>query len=214
MRIQIRRMPLMFLLQLFSSYAIASASPPCIRATSSSGGQFLVVTDITSAFVAGVHETRVLSVYKKERFVNEKDRLTSPGTYWADTAQWTVVFKPSRAGLFNGCPLSLITDDGEFMILLNAESPFNPGLQIYRRRDHLGGPMREGPDQGVFIRTVNWRELWPKGVVPDQVQYDSSPQWFSGGTFEFSQNIEVLVHRTRWGNTVRIHLADGSLLPE
>jgi len=53
-----------------------------------------------------------------------------------------------------------------------------------------------------------------KGIVPDQVQYDFSPQWFSGGTFEFSQNNEVLVHRTRWGNTVRIHLADGTILQE
>ena len=214
MRVPIRRLPLILLLPFFSSCAIASAPPPCLKAASSSSGQFLVITDKSSALAAGVHEAPVLAVYKKERFVNEKDRLTSSGTYWGDTAQWTVVLKPQRTGLVNRCPLSLITDDGEFIILLNEESPFDPGLQIYRRRDHLGDPMREGPDQGVFIRTVNWRELWPKGIVPDQAQYDSSPQWFSGGTFEFSQNNEVLVHRTRWGNTVRIHLADGSLLPE
>jgi hypothetical protein len=214
MRVPIRRLPLVLLLPIFSSYASASAPPPCIKAASSSSGQFLVITGISAAFVAGVHEATVLTVYKQERFVNEKDRLTSSGTYWGDTAQWTVVVRPQRTSLVNGCPLSLITDDGEFMVLLNAESPFNPGLQIYRRRDHLGDPMRAGPDQGVFIGTVNWRDLWPKGIVPDQVQYDSSPQWFSGGTFEFSQNNELLVHRTRWGNTVRIHLTDGRLLPE
>jgi len=214
MRVPIRRLPLILLLQCFSSYAIASAPSPCVKAASSNSGQFLVITGISPALAAGMHETPMLTVYKKERFVNEKDRLTSPATYWGDTAQWTVVLQPQLPGFVNRCPLSLISDDGEFMILLNEESPFNPGLQIYRRRDHLGDPMRAGPDEGVFIGTVNWRELWPKGIVPDQVQYDSSLKWFSGGTFEFSQNNEVLVHRTRWGNTVRIHLADGRLLPE
>jgi hypothetical protein len=129
MRIPIRRLPLILLLSIFSSYSIASPPPPCIKAASSISGQFLVITDISSALAAGVHEAPTLTVYKKERFVNVKDRLTSPGTYWGDTAQWTVVLKPQRTGLMNGCPLSLITDDGELMILLNAESPFDPGLQ-------------------------------------------------------------------------------------
>jgi hypothetical protein len=77
----------------FSSYVIASAPSPCVKAASSNSGQFLVITGISPALAAGMHEIPVLTVYKKERFVNEKDRLTSPATYWGDTAQWTVVLK-------------------------------------------------------------------------------------------------------------------------
>jgi hypothetical protein len=208
MRVPVRRLPLILLLPFFSSYAVASAPPPCIKAASSSSGQFLV---ITRGYAAG---QTALTIYKKEPFLNQEDRLSSRGTYWGDTAQWTVVLKTQPTVFEVRCPLSLITDDGEFLILLNEGSPFDPGLQIYHRRDHLGDPVREGPDQGVFIRTITWRELWPKGTVPDQTWTDSSPQWFSGGTFEFSQNNQVLVHKTRWGNTVRIHLADGVLVPE
>ena len=216
MRIPLKLLALILLLHLCSSYAIASAPPPCIKAASSSSGQFLVITGISPAFAGGGYPDgqRALTIYKKEPFLNEKDRLSSPGTYWGDTAQWTVLPNPHPTGFVDRCPLSLITDDGEFLILLNEGSPFDPGLQIYSRRDHLGDPLREGPDQGVFIKTITWRELWPKGTVPDQTWTDSSPQWFSGGTFEFSQNNQVLVHKTRWGNTIRIHRADGTLLPE
>jgi len=40
---------------------------------------------------------------------------------------------------------------------------------------------------------------------------DETPEWFAGGTFEFSSDYRQLIHKTRWGNTVRINLADGSL---
>jgi hypothetical protein len=101
-------------------------------------------------------------------------------------------------------PLSLITDDGEFLIVLN-EYATDSALRIYRRRDHLGDPVREAPDHGVFIKSIALREIWPAHKLPNvQIVTDESPQWFAGGTFEFSRYCRLLIHKTRWGNTVLI----------
>jgi hypothetical protein len=73
--------------------------------------------------------------------------------------------------------------------------------------------MREGPDHGVFIKDIALKEIW----TPDELAAnsgawnDETPQWFAGGTFEFSSESRQLIHKTRWGNTVRINLQDGSL---
>jgi hypothetical protein len=74
--------------------------------------------------------------------------------------------------------------------------------------------MSEGPDHGVFIKDIALNEVW----TPDKLAANSSiwtegtPEWFAGGTFEFSSDCLQLIHKTRWGNTVRINLQDGSLL--
>ena len=97
----------------------------------------------------------------------------------------------------------MITDDGEFLIVLNVHAT-DSALRIYRRRDHMGDPVREGPDHGVFIRDITLREIWPADKLADvQIVTDETPQWFAGGTFEFSTDLRLLIHKTRWGNTVR-----------
>ena len=45
-------------------------------------------------------------------------------------------------------PAPLVTDDGEF-------------VQIYRRRDHIGDPLADAPDHGVFVKTISFNALWP-----------------------------------------------------
>jgi hypothetical protein len=113
-------------------------------------------------------------------------------------------------------PLPLITDDGEFLILLHAGPTLSAErtvLEIYRRRDHPGDPIREGPDHGVFIKAIPLSEIWKPDVLAANVGAwdDETPQWFAGGTFEFSSDDRQLIHKTRWGNTVRISLTDGSV---
>jgi len=72
--------------------------------------------------------------------------------------------------------------------------------------------VREGPDHGVFIKDITLREIWPADKFPNvQIVTDETPQWFAGGTFEFSADCRLLIHKTRWGNTVRINLQDGSV---
>jgi hypothetical protein len=115
------------------------------------------------------------------------------------------------------CPLPLITDDGEFLILVHVGPALStdkgPVLRIFRRREHLGDPLREGPDHGVFIKDIALTEIWtPDQLAANPIFWDDhTPEWFAGGTFEFSSDYRQLIHKTRWGNTVRINLANGSL---
>jgi hypothetical protein len=152
-----------------------------------------------------------LQVFPKEKFINAKDRVTAPVTYWANGAQWSVVLDSTNSRPIPGCPLSLITDDGEFLVVLNVHAT-DSALRIYRRRDHIGDPVREVPDHGVFIRDIALREIWPGDKLADvRIVTDETPQWFAGGNFEFSTDCRLLIHKTRWGNTVRINLRDGSV---
>jgi hypothetical protein len=87
-------------------------------------------------------------------------------------------------------------------------------LWIYQRRVHIGDLIQEGPDHGVFIKEVSLEELCPKDKVRSEVTWnDGSPQWFAGGSFEFSWDLGELVHTGRWGNAVRIDLLNGSVTP-
>jgi hypothetical protein len=194
--------------------ALAGALPPCVKAVSSNNGNFLVISDAQlepeQGNISRVQQVS-LQVFPKENFINTKDRVASPATYWANWVQWRVVLDSSNSRPVPGCPLSLITDDGEFLIVLNVHAT-DSALRIYRRRDHIGDPVREGPNHGVFIRDITLREIWPADKLADvQIVTDETPQWFAGGAFEFSTDCRLLIHKTRWGNTVRINLRDGSV---
>jgi hypothetical protein len=179
---------------------------------SSKSGNFLVLAD---QFVPG-QERVSLQVFSRENFINASQRLEAPGVYWG-RQDWGVVLDADHMhNVPAPCPLPLITDDGEFLIPPHvgpALSGDTAVLQIYRRRDHPGDPVREGPDHGVFIKEVALNRIW----TPDRLAANPSvwtgetPEWFAGGTFEFSSDYRQLIHKTRWGNTVRINLADGSL---
>lgn len=191
-----------------SNLAFAGASPPCAKAVSSENGNFLVVSTVQREPIEGSKFTRTarltLDVFPKETFINAKDSITSAAEFWADWPQWSVVFDSQYGRTIPGCPLPLITDDGEFLILLNEGAIVfgDPALRIYRRQDHLGD----------LIRDIPLREIWPAARLPkDELVTDETPQWFGGGTFEFSANSQVLIDVTRWGNTVRINLLDGSV---
>jgi hypothetical protein len=83
-------------------------------------------------------------------------------------------------------------------------------LQIYRW-DHRYEPMagRTG-HHGVLIKGIDLKEIWsPDKVAANTGAWDDhTPEWFAGGTFEFLSDCRQLIHRTRWGNTVRINLED------
>jgi hypothetical protein len=210
-----RRYVFLGVLSLFlASGSSAMAGPlfPCVKAVSSKNGNFLVLTD---QFVPG-QERVSLQVFSKENFINAHQRLAAPATYWGRQS-WGVVLDADH--MHNEpapCPLPLITDDGEFLILLHvgpALSGDTAVLQIYRRRDHPGDPIREGPDHGVFIKEIALNKIWtPDRLAANPNSWtDETPEWFAGGTFEFSSDYRQLIHKTRWGNTVRINLANGSL---
>jgi hypothetical protein len=131
---------------------------PCLKAVTSKNGDVLVVVDQQQ----GSGQVS-LQVFQKENWVNAKDRLSAPAAYWNDHMRWSIIFNPQN---WEPCPLPLVTDDGEFLILLNREpsgmfSPDREALQIYRRRDHIGDPIRDGPDHGVFIKAISFKEILP-----------------------------------------------------
>jgi hypothetical protein len=205
-----------FLSFAYAMPAVAAPLFPCIKAVASKNGNFLVLSDIQGGPGQGSVRRVSLQVFPKETFINAKDKLTAPATYWAGRFLWSLILDADiMHDVQQPCLLPLITDDGEFLILLHTgpASPDGPVLRIYRRRDHPGDPLREGPDHGVFIKNLAIREIW----IPDElaaqpnVWTDHSPQWFAGGTFEFSSDSRQLVHRTPGGTTVRIYLPDGSV---
>src|SRR5690348_5934866 len=116
-----------------------------------------------------------MRVFPKENFINAKDRVTSSATYWTNSQQWSVVLDSSNSRPVPGCPLSLLTDDGEFLIVLNRYAT-DSALRLYRRRDHLGDPMREGPDHGIFIKDITLQQIWPADKsVGLQIITDETP---------------------------------------
>jgi hypothetical protein len=202
-------------------HAVASPLAPCVKAVSSSNGNYLVIlesqmepeTKETPGQPSQVRQI-TLEVYPREKFLNEKDRLDSQATFWTDlTMQWSVILDSRETPSVSSCPYFLITDDGEFMVVF--EGPWvsaDTGMRIYRRRDHRGDPVREGPDHGVFIRDVPLKEMWPADKLASLVTWtDFTPQWFSGGNFEFTRDCGQLIYKTHWGSTVHIHLADGTV---
>jgi hypothetical protein len=40
---------------------------------------------------------------------------------------------------------------------------------------------------------------------------DHSPEWFAGGTFDFSEDNSQLIYKNQWGDTMRIDLSQGTI---
>jgi hypothetical protein len=160
---------------------------------------------------AGTHAQ--LNIFPRENFINANDELLSQATLWADRPIWSVVLDKEP-----NCPVPLVTDDGEFVILLQlgGAGGGTTALRIYRRRDHQSSAIGDWPDHGVFIKDVALGKLWTSDQLAEvgELWSDGSPQWFAGGTFKFSSDRQLLIHKTRWHNTVRIKLGDGSVSKE
>ncbi len=195
---------------------LASAPPSCQKAASSKNGNFLVIrvlqTEATADRSGGSKVQRVsFEVLAKTEFLNETERFTSAATYWGSSL-WDVVLTRNDPRPLPACAVPLLSDDGEFLILLNqrAVGPADSALWIYRRRYHLGDRLGDGPETSILVRSVTLGEIWPTDKFPEFLTVtDSSPLWFAGGGFDFSGDNRLLTHDTRWGNSVRINLSDG-----
>ena len=195
--------------------AVAGQPLQC-PAAASSNGNFLVLTDVQVEHGQG-HAVKVqrvsLQVFPKEQFLNT--RLTVPATYWTDWPRWDVVLDSAAMHNEPKCPMALITDNGEFLILLRigAVSGEDAVMQIYRW-DHGYEPASGNVgNHGVLIKAIDLKEIWSPDKVAANTGYwtDETPEWFARGTFEFSSDCRQLIHETRWGNIVHINLLDGSV---
>lgn len=203
-----------FLILAVSLPAMAGAAFPCPRATMSSNGQFLVLSEVVKPGSENNTETQSVSfqVFPRETFINAKDKLSTPATYWTNWARWTIVVRQLHRT--QECLVPLISDDGEFLLLLHTGfiSVNDHVLEIYRW-DHEARTGTSSTNQGVFVKGLSLKELWPTSELPSggMVWTDESPQWFAGGSFVFSSDERQLIHKTRWGGSVRINLTDGAV---
>jgi hypothetical protein len=197
---------------------LASAPPSCQRAASSKNGNFLVLRELqmeATADRSGGRKVQQVSfqVLTKTEFLNETERFTSAATYWQGSL-WDVVLTRNDPRPLPACAVPLLSDDGEFLVLLNqhAVGPSDSALWIYRRRYHLGDRLGDGQETSILVRSVSLGEIWPADQFPEVLMLtDSTPLWFAGGSFDFSGDNRLLTHDTRWGNSVRISLSDGAV---
>ncbi len=190
--------------------AHAGALQPCVAAAISANGNILVVNERTfddpdesRPRTVQTSTFRVLGRYDP----GEGNRLNGPNSYWLYTL-WSVVITNSGKSLFISCPYTLVTDDGEYLILIG--SKFQNPLTIYRRREHPGHPFIDrGPDHGVLVRQIPLRDLWPPEHT--EVLTDGTPSWYAAGTFAFSPDNQTLIHKTLWGTTLHINLETGDV---
>ena len=186
----------------------AGQSAPCLKAVSSENGDFLVTSQLESFGVTGRRMT--FEIFPRSALINNGDVLSAAS--WDDRLQWSVVLESQKGSPVGVCPLLLITDNGEYLVVLNqyAIEFAAPALRIYRRERHSPDLTTRVDDSGVLVKDIYVAEIWPPGHLPRLVS-DGTPQWFADGTFEFSPDNQSLIHKTRWGNTVRINLSDGSV---
>jgi hypothetical protein len=201
---------MVFALVATASFAHAGPLPPCIDATLSANGRILVVNELTFDDPDESHTRHVTSstfrVLRRYVELNEGLRMNGPDAHFANPI-WSVVLTNGHPA----CPYTLVTDDGEYLILVEGAFAFQNVLSIYRRRDHPGRPFGgPGPDHGVLVRQIPLSDLWPPEQIPEMVT-DHTPAWFASGTFAFSADNRTLIHKTRWGRTLQISLETGGV---
>ena len=190
--------------------AFAGPLLPCLAATLSANGNVLVINDLAfnSSDEMSVRTIKTSTFRVVRRYVdpNKGLRLNGPETYWADPL-WSVVLTDDQS-TFSACGYTLVTDDGEYLVLIGDQ--IGPAaLTIYRRRDHPGQPFRgPGPDHGIFVRQISWSELWPTEHFPHNMN-DHTSKWFAGGRFTFSKDDRTLIYEASDGKKVEVDLLTG-----
>jgi hypothetical protein len=146
---------------------------------------------------------------ESETFINGKDRLTTPASFWSESALSWQVSPEGNDGIRVFWPL--ISNDGQSLVLvgLTAAVPGGAVLKIYRKKIF----------EGSLVRSLQITDLWTaKEVDPDGrgsfTVTDATPNWFAGGFLAFSPDNQSLIYRTQWNDRVSIRLADGAISRE
>lgn len=201
---------------------------PCVKAVSSENAASLVISNIQHEPLLGekVIARRIqqfsFEVFPNEKHINAKDKTMARATFWADEswAQWGIVLNArehANWAFTSSCPLPLVTDDGEFLILLATVPAVSVDwgvLRIYRR-DRTA---QDIPSHGRLIREIPLKEIWTPPILTWQsaatketTSDGETPEWYAGGTFAFSLDNQNLIYKTQWGNSIRVSLENGSV---
>jgi hypothetical protein len=200
-------------LSITSAKLVASAAPPNVRASRSTNGRFLVLTE-REYDNPDPHAVRRIvrttyQVMESETFINSKDRLTTPAPFWSESALSWQASPEGNDGMRVFWPL--ISNDGQSLVLvgLTAAVPGGAILKIYRKKDF----------EGSLVRSLQITDLWTAKEVDHDgkgifMVTDATPNWFAGGFLTFSPDDQTLIYRTQWGDRVSIRLADGAISRE
>lgn len=191
----------------------ASAGPlfPCPRAVTSAHGQFLV-TIATTPGIGREPGRSELSVYGREPFLNAKDRLNTEQAYYSNWARWRVVLSGAEFRSVAQCPVPLISDDGEFIVIIRlGQAGHDDQVMWIYRWDHAARPGQSSTADAIFVKAIALNQLLPAARIAsaDALWTDESPQWFADGSFRFSRDNRQLIYSTQSGTRI-INLADGA----
>src|SRR5689334_11961739 len=193
-----------------ASFSFAGPPFPCPTAVDSVRGNALAIVRDTIEWNGSVGKllSRRFIVLSKATFLNDYQRISAPVTYWGDW-RWAVVLdlnKQTDREFSMSCLVPLITDDARFLILLKTGPAFDSVLRIYRQADSKDR-MEDGTIKGLLVREIKLDQLWPASRIdPNVVWTDHTPEWFAGGKFDFADDNTQVIHKTRWGNAIRINL--------
>jgi hypothetical protein len=186
----------------------------CVKAASSSDGRFLVVSDTQMEPVKGepyaYKITRLtLQIFSEEKFGIPGEKPPSlPMTFWLDSpALWTVVLGDDKA---QPCPLPLLSDAAEYLVLLGQQEGFDPHnvvMRIYKEPSRTGPPSEWG--HGVLVKELTLKDLWPGRKFSDAPVTNGAPLWFERGTFQWGRDNHSLLHKTASGESVSVDLDTG-----
>lgn len=188
------------------------SSPPVVRASRSTNGRFLVVTEREYDNPDLRQVRRIVRttyrVMEAESFSNNnQDRLSTPAPLWSESALSWQVTPEGNDGIF----WPLISNDGQSLVLVGvtAAAPGRTVLKIYRKNMF----------EGKLVRSFQITELWTvKEVDPDRkgvfLVTDATPEWFAGGFLAFSPDDQRLIYRTQWKDRLSIRLVDGVISRE
>jgi hypothetical protein len=189
----------------------SSPLPPNVRASRSTNGRFLVLTEREYDNPDPRAVRRIVRttyrVMEAESFINSKDCLTTPAPLWSESALSWQVTPEGNDGIF----WPLISNDGQSLVLVGvtAAVPGGAVLKIYRKNMF----------EGSLVRSIQITDLWTaKEVDPDSkgifIVTDATPEWFAGGFLAFSLDDQTVIYRTQWNDRVSIRLVDGVISRE
>jgi hypothetical protein len=154
----------------FAPLSIAGPAFPCPTAVDSVHGNALAIAHYTAEWHAGSGKllSAQFTVMTKMDFGNDYQKISAPVIYWG-AWPWVVVLDMNQANRsFCSCAVPLVTDDGQFLILLATGPGVDPVLRIYGKGDDSSDRMQDG----LFSRRsslscqIFWRSA-PKGQGPD-----------------------------------------------
>jgi hypothetical protein len=197
--------------------AFAGPGPKSPIASLSRNGHVLVTCEMT---FDGNDETQprkvtssIFAVHTQPlREANDGLRVNGPNTYWDYQpllTTWSVHLPFAGSPGIVGCPYMLVTDDGEYLLLLQSYA-LKGAILLFRRRDHPGEPrVDRSYNLGVLVREIPVDEVDPPPTtVLGRTMTDHTPQWYSHGTFSFSLDNRTLLYNKGSGS-VQIDLATG-----